>query len=276
MARIVGGFLAPHDPLITSAPDAVDKARSDKVHGAFGRIADRVRELKADTAIVIGDDHYAMFGPHCVPRCLIGIGDVDGPLEPWLGVPHGVIENNEPLARHIMQTGFDEGVDWAFAKTLTVDHSIAVPHHFVLRGNAAVKTVPIYLNAGVLPVIASRRAYQIGQSVRRAVESWPGDERVVVLGTGGVSHWVGSAGMGQVNEAFDRRLLDMVANGDVESLIALSDEQILAEGGNGCLEIKNWIFAMGVAAPESAELIAYEPTPEWITGLGFAELRLSA
>jgi protocatechuate 4,5-dioxygenase beta chain len=276
MATIVGGFLMPHDPLITGAPQAAPEQKRQSIEAAFDTIGRRIRELNADTVISVGDDHYAMFGPHCIPRCLIGTGDVEGPLEDWLNIPRGPIANNPALAQHILMTGFADGIDWAFAKSLTVDHAAAVPHHFVSRLNPGLRTIPIYLNAGVFPVIESRRAHVIGESVRRAVESWDKDERVVVLGTGGISHWVGSAGMGRVNEEFDRHVLGMAQQGDVEGLIALSDEYVLEHGGNGALEIKNWICAMGMMGAAKASLIAYEAVPEWITGIGFAELKRAA
>jgi protocatechuate 4,5-dioxygenase beta chain len=276
MATIVGGFLMPHDPLITGAPQAAPEQKRQIIESAFDTIGRRIRALNADTVISIGDDHYAMFGPHCIPRCLIAIGDVDGPLEDWLNIPRAPMANNTALAEHILKTGFADGIDWAFAKSLTVDHAAAVPHHFVSRHNPGVRTIPIYQNAGVFPVIESRRSHVIGQSIRRAVESWDKDERVVVLGTGGISHWVGSAEMGRVNEAFDRHVLGMAEQGDVEGLIALSDDYILEQGGNGALEIKNWICAMGVMGEVKASLIAYEAVPEWITGIGFAELKRAA
>lgn len=277
MAKIVGGFLMPHNPMLTNPPPGMDKTRSaENVFDAFRTISSRVKELEADTAIIIGDDHYTNFGPHCIPRYLIATGEVEGPVETWLNLERGIIENNRELARHIMEFGFSEGIDWAFAKSITVDHSVAIPHALAVKTNPGMKAIPIYLNDAVPPLIPNRRAFQIGQSIRRAVETWSGDERVVVYGTGGISHWVGSPGMGRVNAELDRRILDMVARGDIESLIALPDELILNEGGNGCLEIKNWICAMGAFPGFLAELIVYEEMPEWVTGMGFAELKLAA
>jgi protocatechuate 4,5-dioxygenase, beta chain len=273
MARIVGGFLMPHNPIITSAPPELGEAsQRATVFSSFAEIARRVRELSADTAIVIGDDHYTIFGPHCIPQCLIGIGDVDGPVEPWLNIERGPIANNELLARHILEQGWGDRIDWSFAKALTVDHAIAVPYHLAIRENPGLKTIPVYLNAGVEPYISSRRAAQIGASIGRAVQSWDRDERVVIYGTGGLSHWVGCKGAGQVNEGFDRRILDICERGDVEALIALPDDVVDREGGNGCLEIKNWICAMAAMGDVKAETLAYEPMPEWITGLAFAQL----
>jgi protocatechuate 4,5-dioxygenase beta chain len=44
-------------------------------------VTQRLRELAGDTVVIAGEDHYVLFGPQCLPRCLIGIGDVDGPVE---------------------------------------------------------------------------------------------------------------------------------------------------------------------------------------------------
>ena len=107
---------------------------------------------------------------------------------------------------------------------------MAIPYHMSLK-RLGVKAIPVYLNCVVAPLIRSRRAFEIGQSIGRAVESWDGVERVVVFGTGGISHWVGSPGMGFVNEEFDRKVLAMVEAGDIDGLIALPDEVILESAG---------------------------------------------
>lgn len=276
MAQIVGGFLMPHNPMLAMGRDAADPAQAERVFATFDRIVARVRELEADTVVIIGDDHYTNFGPHCIPAYLIGIGDVDGPMEPFLGIERAPIANNVPLANHILASGYGEGVDWAYAKSLTVDHSVAIPYQLAARSIEGLRTIPVYLNAGVSPLLPSRRAFEVGQSIRRAVESWSGDERVVVYGTGGISHWVGSTGMGRVNPELDQRILDLAAAGDVEGLIALPDEMVEAEGGNGCLEIKNWICALGAMPGARAEVMAYEAMHAWITGMGFAELKQAA
>lgn len=273
MAQVVGGFLMPHNPMLAMGRELADPVQAETVFATFERIVDRVRVLEADTVVIIGDDHYTNFGPHCIPSYLIAIGEVEGPVEPFLGIERAAIENNVPLANHILSSGYAEGIDWAYAKSLTVDHSVAIPYHLAARDIAGLRTIPVYLNAGVSPLLPNRRAYQVGQSIRRAIDSWSGNERVVVYGTGGISHWVGSTGMGRVNPELDQRILDLCAAGDVEGLIALPDEMIEAEGGNGCLEIKNWICAMGAMPGAKAEVLAYEAMQAWITGMGFAELK---
>lgn len=277
MAHMVGGFLMPHLPTIPSGALLDDQEVKGRVYGAFDRITERLKELAVDTVIIVGDDHYENFGPHCIPSCLVVTGDLDvSDHVQLLGMPKGALPNNAALAQHIVETGYDEGVDWAFAKHLGVDHSVAVPYTMTVKKLPEVKIVAVYINAVVAPLIRSRRAAQLGQSIRRAVDSFPGDERVAIFGTGGISHWVGGPGMGTVNEEFDRKVMKMVEDGDIEGLIALPDDLVLEQAGNGAIEIKNWICAMA-AVPEAKGLtIAYEPVIPWITGCGFAELKLAA
>jgi len=277
MAQIVGGFIMPHDPLITGNPEIADQAQVAAVEAAFARVVERVKALKADTAIVIGDDHFTMFGPHCLPPYVIGIGDVEGPEENWLRIERYQVPNNTALAEHIMNFGFDRGFDWAVAKSLVLDHGTMIPVHKAVTPVPGMRTIPIYTASGVTPLLRTKRAKELGQMIGAAVAAYPGDDRVVVYGTGGISHWVGTAEMGRVNVEFDKLVLGMVERGDVDGLVNLSDEYVLEHGGNGALEIRNWIVAMAaMPAAIRGDLFCYEPMPPWITGIGIAELNLAA
>lgn len=273
MAEIVGCFLLPHNPGITMVPTAAWSAGTpETIFSHFADIAERIRALRADTVIIIGSDHYTCFGPHCIPSCLIAIGDVESPAEKWLGFGHKTVANNEPLARHILSSGLCAGVDWSFAKSLTVDHSIAIPYQLVVAEIPDARVIPVYLNSGITPLLPSRRAFAIGASMRLAIDTWSGDERVVVLGTGGMSHWVGTDQMGCVNAEFDRHVMSLIEDGNVEALIALNDADVEQQAGNGALEIKNFICAMAMVPEWRGYTIGYEPMPELITGLGFMEI----
>lgn len=275
MAEIVAGFLLPHDPLFAAAPDAAPAEKRKAVMDAFTKVSNRLQELEVDTVVVIGDDHYTVFGPHCIPRALIVIGEATGPVEPWLGLPCANLRNNQPLAQHIMQYGFDNGLDWAVAKDVTLDHSVSIPIHYSVLANESISTVPVYVNSGVEPLISSQRCYEIGQLMNAAVSNWQGSERVAVFGTGGLSHWVGMAEMGQVNVDWDQNVLEAIQAGDVLQLIAMTDQEVIQQSGNGALEIKNWIAALGFMGDCQAEIIEYQAVNEWVTGCGFAELKVA-
>jgi protocatechuate 4,5-dioxygenase beta chain len=235
----------------------------------------RLRAERVDTIIIIGSDHCSLFGSECLPPCLIGTGDVRGPLEEWLGIAPRDVDNHAALARHIVDVGFASGVDWSVARNLTVDHAIMIPWHYVAAPLGDVRVIPVYLNAGVEPALRFDRAHHIGRAIGEAVRSWPGAERVAILGTGGLSHWVGMAQMGQVNADWDRAMIALMEAGDMPALLALRDEDVLAQAGNGALEIKNHICAMAAMPDARARLIAYEPVPEWVCGCAFLELERS-
>jgi protocatechuate 4,5-dioxygenase beta chain len=270
MAILAGGFCVPHDPLILGARNAAEPAQAERVFGAFAEIRSRAAALRPDAAIVIGDDHCAMFDPACQPSLLIGIGELEGPIEPWLGLERKPVPCAAPLAEFVMNFGFERGFDWAIAKTLALDHSTMVPIHLALP--AGLPVVPVYISSGMKPFIRARRCRELGEMLGDAIRAMPGGMRVLVVGTGGISHWVGMADMGRINETFDRRILDMASRGDVDGLAALSDEEIVASAGNGALEIRNWIVAMACLRATRGTVVGYEPVLPWITGLGFIEL----
>ncbi len=277
MGQIVGGLLVPHDPVMFVAPQAPAAEVQARMWGAFEECSRRLAAMRPTSVVIVGADHYMLFGTHCLPSFLIGTGDVDGPLDQLPGLRRTTIPTSEALAGFIAAHGRDNGLDWAVARALTVDHAISVPDQKIVQplraAGARIGTVPVYLAAGVDPYIRLPRAAQVGAGIRCAVEAFPDDERVAVIGSGGISHWVGTAEMGRVNEAFDRRVLDYALGGDVDGMTGLSDDYILAEGGNGGMEIRNWACAMGALGRFSGELIDYAAVPEWVTGLGFVELR---
>jgi len=273
MGRIVGGFIMPHEPGVFYMPAERWTDGQRRVMSAYAHIRAEIDRLQATTAIVVGADHYVLFGPGCLPSFLVGIGEVSGPYERFPGLEQGRIPNNVPLATHIAQYGRDHGFDWAVSKVLRVDHSIGVPARVCVLPNPQVTgVIPVYLASGVAPFIGMKRAYQVGGMIRDAVHAWPHDERVVVIGSGGISHWVGMAQMGQVNPDFDRSIIDCVVRGDAQAMMALSDEYVLEQGGNGAFEIRNFLCMMGALPGCTGAQIAYEHGDEWVTGLGFAQV----
>ncbi|TBW06467.1 protocatechuate 3,4-dioxygenase [Azotobacter chroococcum subsp. isscasi] len=277
MGKIVGGFWMPHDPVMFVAPEAPPQKQRDKVWGAYQDCARRLAELEPTAVIIVGCDHYILFGTHCLPRYLIGTGDVDGPIDRLPGLNREVVTNHEALANHIVAHGEQQGIDWSVARSFTVDHAFSIPHQLVVRPaeqlmGRRLPSIPVYLACGVDPFIRFERAADLGRQIRAAVEAFDADERVAIIGSGGISHWVGTAESGRVNEAFDREVLAIGERGDLAALCAYRDEDILERGGNGAMEIRNFACAMAAVPGARGETIAYEAVPAWVTGLGFLQL----
>jgi len=85
MAELVGGFIVPHAPMLITLSEVVNTDKKKACDAAYIQTVERLKELNVDTIVVIGDDHYTLFGPNCIPSALIGIGDIDGPEESRLG-----------------------------------------------------------------------------------------------------------------------------------------------------------------------------------------------
>ena len=267
----------PHDPVMFVAPEAPPAAQRDAVWGAYAQCAERLAALQPTAVIIVGCDHYILFGPHCLPRYVIGTGDVDGPIDRLPGLDRGVVRNHQALAEHIVHHGEGQGVDWTVARSFTVDHSFSIPHQLVVKPAEALlgrelPSIPVYLACGVDPYISLERSADLGRQLRAAVEAFDADERVVIIGSGGISHWVGTVEMGQVAEDFDREILAHGVNGDLQALCAYRDEDILRRAGNGAMEIRNFACAMAALERPRGEVIAYEAVPAWVTGLGFVQL----
>jgi len=277
MAEIVGGLLVPHDPIMFVAPDGPEKSIAEKVWGAYEVCAQKIVDMDASTVIIIGNDHYMLFGTTCLPKYCIATGYVEGPLDQLPGLKKVPVNNHEELARFIASEGSQAGFDWAEARSFTTDHSFSIPYTLIVQraeeiSGRTIKAIPVYLASAVDPYIGKERSRQLGVQIREAVNRFDSDDKVAVIGSGGISHWVGTKDSGQINPDFDKRIIELCCSMDYEQLVAYTDEQVLEEAGNGAMEIRNFICAMAAVNAESGSLIEYQPVPEWVTGLGFIEL----
>ncbi|SEQ97644.1 protocatechuate 4,5-dioxygenase, beta chain [Amphritea atlantica] len=280
MAKIVGGFLVPHDPIMFVAPNAPDKIVADKAWEAYETCAQNLAAMDVTTVIIVGNDHYMLFGTTCLPKYCIGTGHVEGPIDRLPGLNKALVNNNEALASFIASDGAEQGFDWAVARSFTTDHAFSIPYQLIVQRAEAIsgreiKAIPVYLGSAVDPFISMKRCRELGEQIAASVSRFDSDENVAVIGSGGISHWVGVKESGKVNPEFDQRIIDLCCNQDLDQMIALSDEQILEQGGNGAMELRNFVCAMAAVGAGTVSLIEYQPVPEWVTGLGFMELRAS-
>ena len=108
-----------------------------------------------------------------------------------------------------------------------------------------------------------------------AIASFAGNTRVAILATGGLSHSIGEATMGAIDEAFDRECLQHFASGNRDALFTFLDQR-LAAAGNGAAEVRNWLAAHGAAGAKGTDgahgfdLIHYSALPEVYVGCGVA------
>ena len=259
------------------------QARHRAVEGAMARLGDFLREARLDTLIVVGDDQDELYHPENMPGMLIYYGETipNVPLGADFKGPEWArratarwYEEKEPrdypvdasLARHLIDALIDREFDIAASaatpKGEGEGHAIGFVHKRIMK--EIVPIVPVCINTYYPPNQPTpRRCYKLGQAIRAAVESYPGDKRVGIVGSGGLSHFV-------VDEALDRGLIDMMRRKDAGAIQALPREKL----NSGSSEIRNWICVAGAVEHLSLEWSLYEPgyrTPAGTgTGLGFA------
>ena len=102
--------------------------------------------------------------------------------------------------------------DMSFFQDRALDHGVllaavdAVPH----EPDWPAPIVPLQVGVLQFPMPSARRCYKLGQALRRAIESYPEDLKVVIVATGGLSHQVHGERAGFNNTAWDAQFLDLI------------------------------------------------------------------
>jgi aromatic ring-opening dioxygenase catalytic subunit (LigB family) len=221
---------------------------------------------------MLANDHLLNWPINNIPDYTVGIGEEHvGPadwFDEWLALPKYRVQGRPELARAIVREGARRGIMFAYLSRLELDDGISVPLHY-LTPAMQIPLVPITLNCTVPPIPSTERAYRLGQALREIVTTrWPAGERVAVIATGGLSHEPGGPRYLQVDEAFDRWFLALLAEGDHDRIVReCTVERMEAAGSGGTAELLAWIAALPFTAGP-AEILGYTPALAWRTGTG--------
>ncbi len=299
--KLVGMVGMSHSPSWNLEPlDGPPKPYIDAVH----RARDAIKRIAPDVVVVFGPDHVRNFFFDLMPAFCIGVGEVTGFGD--YGSPKGAFHTCPDLASFIAEHVLSVGFDPALSYNMGVDHGISQPIA-ALTPDLATPVVPIMISSGGAPLPTLARCFAFGRAVGDAIRSFPGQARVVVVGSGGMSHSPPSispddpavgpemrdylingrprvqqfntqreesslkrratGGIGPINETWDRWLLSCMRSGELDPVLALDNATVVADGGTGGQEIRSWIAALG-AWGAAADTADYGPVPNWITGMG--------
>jgi len=167
------------------------------------------------------------------------------------------------LALHMINTLVEHDIDVAHSKFFRegqpVGHAFVFVYHRIMN-RKLIPTVVVMQNTYYPPAQPTpKRSYEYGVAIHDAIDSWPGNERVAVLATGGLSHFV-------VDEEIDRRALKAMKEKDADTLRSLPRERLQA----GSSEIRNWITIAGATEHLDMELFDYVPCYRSPAGTGCA------
>jgi protocatechuate 4,5-dioxygenase, beta chain len=110
--------------------------------------------------------------------------------------------------------------------------------------------VPVCINTVQFPLPSAARCYRLGEAIGQAVRSWTSDSRVVVIGTGGLSHQLDGERAGFINKAFDLRFIDSLTE-QPRWATQFTIEELVEQAGTQGVELLMWL-AMRAALGASA------------------------
>jgi len=251
MARIIGGLTTSHIPSIGNATPREDDLRSDPYWKPFFSGYDKAREwladAKPDVAVVIYNDHGLNFFLDKMPTFAIGAAAEYRNADEGWGIPtippfKGIPE----LSWHIINSLVAEEFDLTMCQEMLVDHGFTVPMSLFWKNNTYgnVLTVPVCINTVQHPNPTPARCYKLGQAIGRAIESWDSELKVVILGTGGMSHQLDGERAGFINKKFDLMCMDKIVN-EPEELAKISTRELVRQAGAQGSEFILWLAMRG-------------------------------
>jgi 2,3-dihydroxyphenylpropionate 1,2-dioxygenase len=277
--------------LVVCASHSPGKER-DREH-AFGlefrsaltAAAERVAHFDPDLVVVFGGDHRRAFR-HVVPAFGIALS---ASILAEGGHPAGALDVPSGIARRLCEHMLANGFDVAACRDIELDHAFAQPVRDLVGELGAKPVIPIPVNCATAPLPTGRRVAQFGAEVGHFLDGIDG--RVLVIGTGGLSHSppslevdtydisdeersrVIAEGMAEarnkIRPDWDREVLDAMAIWDVASLTRLVDSAH-ERAGAGANEVRTWLAAGAAGGGRPVLPTVYEPVPEWITGMAVA------
>lgn len=263
MANVVAAYAVSHSSLMISQQDMVPARTAEACSAAMAAVRGHLERIAPDAMILIGTDHFNTFSLDMLPPWCIGRAETfDGYAD---NMPFYRVAGRPDLSERLLYGLYERGFEPAFSHEMRLDHSFLGPLHFVTP-EMDIPVVPVFQNSLASPFPTAARSFELGAAIRSAVESMDSDDRLVIMGTGGLSHWIGGPEHGRLNAEFDRRFLDRFTVGDVEFLSGLTEEVIARELGNGGQEIRNWLTVRGCAQDFEVDVVYYEEIPGWLVG----------
>jgi protocatechuate 4,5-dioxygenase beta chain len=248
MARIIGGVATTHVPSIGNA--IAEKKQNDPYWQPFFKGFDYVHDWlareKPDVAVVFYNDHGLNFFLDKLPTFAVGAANEYRNEDEGWGIP---VSRSMPgdlaLSWHLINALVADEFDITMCQDMLVDHAVTIPMALMWPGETStVKIVPVSINTVQHPLPSLARCLKLGRSIGRALESYEPHLRVMIVGTGGLSHQLDGKRAGFINKEFDQLCLDEIVN-EPEALTRYSIHDWVELAGAQGVEFLNWMAMRG-------------------------------
>ncbi|MDD0838433.1 class III extradiol dioxygenase family protein [Curvibacter sp. HBC61] len=248
MAKIVGGMTTSHVPAIGGA---MHKGLQNEPYwkpffDGFLPVRQWLDDVRPDIAVVFYNDHGLNFFLDKMPTFAIGAAAQYQNADEGWGIPtlppfKGAPELSWHLINHLVAQDFDLTI----CQEMLVDHAFTLPLKlFWPEGDCPVLTVPICINTVQFPLPSAKRCLALGRAVGEAIAAWDSDKKVVVIGTGGLSHQLDGERAGFINKPFDLKFMDSLFN-EPEWATQFSIPELVEKTGTQGVELLMWLATRG-------------------------------
>lgn len=272
MGKIVAGIGSSHVPSIGVAYDQQQQQSPEwkPLFDGYTPAKNWLEEIGVTHTIVLYNDHGTDFFYDKYPTFAMGAAD-EYPIgdEGWGVRPLPSVKGDSDFSWHLANSlVLESEFDLTVCQEMVMDHGLLVPLPvlFSHEPDWAVKTVPLAVNVLQHPLPTAKRLWKLGIGLRAAVESYPEDVRVAVIGTGGLSHQLHGERFGHMNADWDNEFMDRIED-DPESLINISHKELMERGGAEAVEMMMWLGMRGALSPKVEKILRnyYQPM---LSGMG--------
>ena len=275
MARIVAGIGSSHVPAIGAAIDnnKTEEPYWKRVFSGFAKSQAWMREMKPDVAIIVYNDHASAFSVDLIPTFALGCAAEFPPAdEGWGPRPVPVVKGHPALASHIAQSVILDEFDLTICNKMEVDHGMTVPMNLLFgkvdkNAHWPCPVIPLAVNVVMYPPPTGHRCYMLGRAIRKAVASYPEDLKVVIFGTGGLSHQISGPRAGLINSKWDTAFLDNLSK-HPQRLVKIPHVDYMREAGAEGIEMVMWLIMRGALDDKVDEVYRFYTVPASNTAVG--------
>ena len=272
MAKIVASVNCSHVPAIGAAWDLgkTEQPYWQPVFKGFEYSKKWIADLKPDVVILVYNDHASAFSLEVIPTFALGTGAEFKPAdEGWGPRPVPTVYGHPKLASHIAQSVILDEFDLTLVNKMDVDHGLTVPLTLMFGQPEEwpCKVIPLAVNVVQYPPPTGNRCYNLGKAIKKAVEEYPEDLRVVIFGTGGMSHQLQGKRAGLINKEWDNNFLDLLTH-EPDKAAKIPFIEYVRETGSEGIEMVMWLVSRGALEDKVREKHRYYHVPASNTALG--------
>ena len=273
MARVIGGIGTSHAPTIGVAYDRGQQKEPMWAPLFDGYVPARrwLDEIQPDLFLIVYNDHVNQFFFDAYPTFALGVGAKHAQAdEGWGKRDLPDLPGDPEFAWHLARSLVEDEFDPTTCQEMALDHGVLSFLPLLTDTDWKVPVVPLAVNVIQHPIPTPRRLYRLGSALRRAIETYPKDRRIVVFGTGGLTHQLHGANFGHKNTAWDNEFMDRLES-EPAPLAELSTQDYMERGGTEGVEMIMWL-AMRGALGRNVRRVHRNYTAPLTTGYGLLVL----